>query len=346
MERMLKGFIVAIMALFSVSLFAQDVHFSQYYAAPQALNPAFTGVFNGKIRSNLNYRNQWGGFSATGAAFQTYATSVDMRISNIALKRNFLGVGLSMYNDRAGDAGLYTQNIAFSNSVGINFSKKKVENLVILGYQFGVLIRGLNYDGLTFGSQYVNDALDVTAPTGERRFDEFRFGYDLGLGGLWVSKPMELLSFYLGASVFHLNQPNQSFFKTGDDPLPMRISIHGGAQYTFGRMVDLVPIMKFEHQGLSNEMLIGMNFMFSDMGIKKDPRKPMYYIGGMARLGDAFIVTTGVKVKSMKIGLSYDVNLSQLTQGSRFKGGPEISFEFVGDIGRRKTNFTIAAPRI
>ena len=345
MKNLKRVLIACLLLIFGIGN-AQDVHFSQYYASPLNLNPAFTGVFNGKIRSNLNYRNQWGGFSNTGAAFQTYAASVDMHISNIALKRNFLGVGLSVFNDNAGDGGLYTQNVMFSNSVGINLSKKKRQNIFIVGYQFGVLIRGLNYDNLTFGSQYINDVHDPSAPTGERRFDEFRFGYDLNTGGLWISKPSEIFTFYLGGSMYHINRPNQSFFKTGEDKIARRISIHGGAQYSFGRMVDLVPIAAYTMQGLANEFLLGMNFMFSDMSLNKDPRKPVMYLGGMSRIGDAFIVTAGVKVNSMKVGLSYDFNLSPLTQGSRFKGGPEVSFEFVGNIGRRNSNFTIAAPRI
>lgn len=339
-----KYILVLFVAFLSAS--AQDIHFSQYYATPQTLNPAFTGVFNGKIRTNLNYRNQWSGFSSDGAAFETYAASTDIHVSNVALKRNFLGVGMSFYQDKAGDGGLYTQNIMFSNALGMNFSKKRAENILVLGYQFGMLIRGLNYSDLTFGSQYINNGVDATAPTGERRFDEFRFGYDFSSGLLWISKPSDILSFYLGGSVFHINRPNQSFFKEGQDLIARRYSLHAGAQYTFGRMLDLVPIILHDRQGVASETLIGMNFMFSDMSIKKDPRKPMYYIGGMVRLGDAFIVTSGIKVRQTKIGLSYDFNLSPLTQGSRFKGGPEVSFEFVGDLGRRKPTFTIAAPRI
>lgn len=341
MKRVIFVFLVAV-----VMVSAQDVHFSQYYASPLNLNPAFTGVFNGKIRSNLNYRSQWSGFSQVGSAYTTYAASMDMRVTNIALKRNFMGIGFSFYNDRAGEAGLYTQSMVLSNSVGLNFSKKKVENVLAFGYQFGLLIRGLQYENLTFGSQYINNNFDPTAPTGERRFDAFRFGYDFSAGALWLSKPSDIFDFYLGASMFHVNQPNQSFFKAGEDPLATRLSIHAGANYNFGRMFDLVPIFMWQKQGWSSETLAGLNFMFAKKQTKPGQSKQMVYIGGLIRMGDAFVFTGGMQMKQTKIGLSYDVNLSPLTQASNFKGGPEISMQFIGNVGKRRTNFTIAAPRI
>ena len=44
---------------FVISTNAEDIHFSQYWTAPQLLNPANTGKFNGVFRATFNYRNQW-----------------------------------------------------------------------------------------------------------------------------------------------------------------------------------------------------------------------------------------------------------------------------------------------
>jgi hypothetical protein len=46
-----SGFVVG-------SVTAQDPQYSQFYAAPLYLNPAFAGA-TGQNRIGINYRNQW-----------------------------------------------------------------------------------------------------------------------------------------------------------------------------------------------------------------------------------------------------------------------------------------------
>ncbi|MCB9047123.1 MAG: type IX secretion system membrane protein PorP/SprF [Chitinophagales bacterium] len=53
---------------------AQDVHFTQFNAAPLILNPAFTGNFDGKMRASAIYRDQW---RSVTVPFKTIAISVD-----------------------------------------------------------------------------------------------------------------------------------------------------------------------------------------------------------------------------------------------------------------------------
>jgi type IX secretion system PorP/SprF family membrane protein len=55
---------------------AQDPQFTQFYANPLYLNPAFAGAKRCP-RVNMNYRNQWPAISGT---FVTYNASFDMHI--------------------------------------------------------------------------------------------------------------------------------------------------------------------------------------------------------------------------------------------------------------------------
>ncbi len=64
---------------FSQMLTAQDPRFSQYYASPWNLNPALTGVFNGRWRATANYRDQWGSFLSP-VPFRTYAAAVETEL--------------------------------------------------------------------------------------------------------------------------------------------------------------------------------------------------------------------------------------------------------------------------
>ena len=76
---------------------AQDPEFSQFYANPIHLNPAFAGAAR-CLRLALNYRNQWPGLSRT---FITYSASYDQHVVAIGG-----GVGLLIMNDKAGERTL------------------------------------------------------------------------------------------------------------------------------------------------------------------------------------------------------------------------------------------------
>ena len=105
-------FILGIMLSITLgSSFSQDVHFSQFYQTPLLVNPAFTGSFNGNIRGIVNYRNQW---ATVGNPYTTYAFSFDMGLMKEKMENKYLGAGLFVYKDMAGDSKLSTTQVNFS----------------------------------------------------------------------------------------------------------------------------------------------------------------------------------------------------------------------------------------
>ena len=58
---------------------AQDPEFSQFYANPLYLNPAFAGTARCP-RVSLNYRNQWPGISGT---FITTSATYDQQVESL-----------------------------------------------------------------------------------------------------------------------------------------------------------------------------------------------------------------------------------------------------------------------
>ena len=64
---------------------AQDPQFTQFYASPMFLNPAFTGLTY-EHRFTANYRNQWPGIKK---AFSTYMATYDYNISNLNINGLF-----------------------------------------------------------------------------------------------------------------------------------------------------------------------------------------------------------------------------------------------------------------
>ena len=79
---------------------AQDPQFTQFYANPLYLNPAFAGT-TVQSRAVMASRVQW---PSIPGAFQTYSVSYDQFFPMIKS-----GFGLAVYYDRAGSAGLSRQ---------------------------------------------------------------------------------------------------------------------------------------------------------------------------------------------------------------------------------------------
>src|ERR1044072_6736656 len=94
--------LVIVLALFTVGmgdLFAQDPEFTQFYANPLYLNPAFAGTARCP-RICLNYRTPWPGITGT---FVTYSASYDQHVDGIQG-----GLGFLFPNDRAGQSTINT----------------------------------------------------------------------------------------------------------------------------------------------------------------------------------------------------------------------------------------------
>lgn len=188
-----KIFILFLLVNKSLS-YAQDMQFTQFYASPLYLNPAFTGA-NVCSRAILVYRNQWPNIKT---AYKSYLFSMDHFIS----KQN-LGIGLQCAVDEAGSGGLKTTmiNPSFAYETKIN---KTVA--MRFGVQPGVTIKSIHFDRLLFGDQIyrggnagASSVNTVENPTQTRAF------FDIGAGALiYTSK------YWIGSSFFHLTRPNES----------------------------------------------------------------------------------------------------------------------------------------
>ena len=103
-------YLIGVLLLGSMSkVNAQDIHFSQVLEAPLFISPANTGFFNGYSRAIINYRNQWG---SMGNPYQTIALSADGGLFKSKRRKAFLGLGFTLYNDRAGAAKISKTNAA------------------------------------------------------------------------------------------------------------------------------------------------------------------------------------------------------------------------------------------
>ena len=181
---------------------AQDPAFSQFYANPLYLNPAFAGT-NECPRVNLNHRDQWPGIGRTCI---TTSASYDQHISAIGG-----GLGILVVQDRAGAGSLNTTfaSLQYSYRLKINnqFTMKA-------GFEASFRTIQLDWSKLTFGDQ-IDSRDGFIYPTQEDIANNPNSkGFpDFSAGLLGYSK-----NFFFGFAAHHITQPNQGFISNSQLP--------------------------------------------------------------------------------------------------------------------------------
>jgi type IX secretion system PorP/SprF family membrane protein len=298
---------------------AQDPHFSQFFASPLTLNPAFTGKFDGDLRVAGNYRNQW---PTINRAYNTKTVSVDMPIMRTKIAFNDTwGVGIMGYSDQSANSALKVNYLTVSSA----FHKGLDED----GYQ---------QLGAGFQATYTNMTLDVTNLKFEDQLTPFGFTgttteifnnsilkanyFDLNAGILYSGSTNERNNFYAGVSMYHLTRPKQQF--TGSYfALNPRTTFHAGGYFPVGYSNTLHVSGLFSAQGQAYEAVVGGALQ---LPVGESTVKPTsVYLGSWVRLGDAVIPYVGLEFGDVRLGLSYDANVSALKAASQSRGGMEIS---------------------
>jgi hypothetical protein len=85
-------------------------------------------------------------------------------------------------------------------------------------------------------------------------------------------------------------------------------------------------------QGGHREINAGMLFKYimQEASHYTGRKKPAAFIlGGYYRFKDAAVLETAYEFSNYRIGLSYDINLSDLNVATNSKGGFEISLKFI-----------------
>lgn len=326
----MKKLVLFCLILIAGSVMAQDIHFSQYQMSPLNLNPAAAGTDASAARGNINYRSQW---SAFGKPFQTMGASFDMGLLRKPGNGSFLGAGFNVFQDKAGSAGLSKLSIGGNLSSVILMSKK---TFFSLGVQISYNQRAVSFGDAKWDSQFNGTSYNAGLPSGEGGSMSTRF-FDFGAGLAYVihgnssnlSKGDDF-SMNVGASVFHINRPNQAF--QGSDRMNMRYN--GYAMFTIGMgssNLQLQPQLAYWKQGGLQEINVGTYFRYllkPESQYTGFERGMAVSFGAFYRVKDAVYPAFMFEFGDWAIGVSYDINLSSLTPYSQSRGGMEISLRF------------------
>lgn len=324
--------------LISVPLFGQqDVHFSQFFASPMTVNPASAGAFNGDLRGLLNYRNQW---ASVSEPYTTIAASFDAPVLK-KMKGGMFGLGLNFYKDDAGVSKFSNVKYSLALAYHLDIGGGNKNHFLSVGFQAGAIQRSLNYNNLTFHDQWNGVAFDSEIPTIDQFGGNAVNAFDMATGIHWFYSPTDFTRYFAGVSLFHLNAPNISF-NNDEDPLLRKFTIHGGAEIGRGggnaavttNGFSVLPNFIFTQQGPNRYFNLGAEAKMRLQSASKftnHQNEMSMSIGPYLRVGDALYAVVRFNWLGFSMGVSYDINMSELTAATSGNGGFELSLGYYGN---------------
>jgi type IX secretion system PorP/SprF family membrane protein len=294
------------------------------------------------------YKDQW---RSVTVPYKTYGASFEMKFkaSNWAKTDPFktktykkaynrMSGGLSFFSDHAGDGNMGTTQANLSLATFIPVSKF---SSLSLGLQASVVQKTIDFTKLVFPNQYNGGGTyDPNINNGENYASQ-NFIYPDFAGGLNWSYGYNEKSIgannekraNVGVAMYHFNQPKQKFLAETNARLDAKYIVH--ADVLFGikhTNVALLPSFIGEIQGKSLEMIGGLmvKYYFNEnskyTGIIK---KSGVGLGVSYRNNDAVILSAVLEYENYAVGVSYDLNTSNLARATKGRGGPEIFIRFV-----------------
>jgi type IX secretion system PorP/SprF family membrane protein len=322
--------LTALIAFTGAKAFAQDIHFTQFEAAPLTVNPAFTGAFNGTFRAAGIYRDQW---RSVTVPFKTISVSVDAPIIRDLSVDDYLAAGLQFYNDKAGDGNLSNTSvlgsIAYHKFLG--GGRKDPDKTLSLGFQGGYTSKSIDFSRLYFGDEFIGgnfmQGLSQEYPELNNKVNY----WVVNAGLAWSHRPGENFAYTIGLSANNLNQPTEGFEKKRNSEvgLGMRYTGQLGAIVNFSDRFSLRPGVLYQSQATATEVVAGSEFNYAIGSPEFRDVATSVFAGVYYRSSDAIMLTVGGEFKGFRLGLSYDYNTSSLKDASNGNGGFEISLRYI-----------------
>ncbi len=322
MKRSLPVLLILVL-LGNSSAWAQiDPHFSSYYIYPSYINPALTGVFDGDYRISGIYRNQW---ANVGSAFSTPGVSID-----VATEKS-INYGINVMNQTAGAFNTINGGISLAYT-GLRFGTNGNQR-ISFGANAGFINRRVNPNKMTFPDQNPGGG---TGQTAEVINQKSATAFDIAFGAMYYdAEPGKKANIFVGVSGSHLSRPQNKFLTNSmsDDRIPVRWTAHGGVRLLFDNF-SLTPNVLYMRQSKSEEVMLGAYAQ-----LRANETTDLMF-GANYRFNDAAVPFVGLYFKNMIVGLSYDINTSDLGKVAKGASSVEISLTYIG----RKRTSTPAEP--
>jgi type IX secretion system PorP/SprF family membrane protein len=281
---MKKLLTVWVLLSLSVTNYAQDPHFTQYFSTGVYLNPAFAG-FEGCSRVSSSYRNQWPSLSGT---FQTFNISYDQFLKPISG-----GFSARYLYEEAGSGSLITQEASAAYAPSIRLFDKSL--LISPALELEWRERSVTWEKLTFGNMvgtgnvFITDLEESTSTVNQ---------INLNAGILFSHG-----AFVCGAAFHHLNQSNEG--STSTSKLAPKYTFHFSYVAELTENLSASPSLVYMQQ--QDVSILLPSLVFSFQGVRA---------GVASRWGDSAILLLGYASKRFSVGYSFDYTVSKLSNAT------------------------------
>jgi len=302
---------------------SQDIHISQFWVSPIAINPAACGFFDGNLRLGFNYRDQWTSFTK---AYRTTGMSADFPLVKRPSKQDIFGMGIILDYDQAGDSKLTTMrgNLTFSYAHALNYRNN---NFLMGGISLGGGQRSWDYSKLSFDAQWYDNIYNPLLGSNEIFYGTNFWFSDVNLGIQWFYQPGFLSFYQVGFCVSHINRPNMSMVKD-EYRLPVKWAVHGLVSIEAHTSIAILPVAYLAFQKEYKEFLLGATYSHT-LPIDVRGFKNKINIGVFYRWNDATYLATGMEWRRLTFSISYDFNVSKLINASQGRGGTELVVTYI-----------------
>jgi type IX secretion system PorP/SprF family membrane protein len=338
----------------TLTLNAQDIHFSQFYASPLTLNPALTGNFNGFYRIGFIYRNQYPGLSNNKPVFSTPSAGVDFSLLRDKLKgKGALGVGLVFFNDQQNGKTFNQNQIMASLAYNMGFGSNGIFQFGI-GLQGGIAMNKMDFSKFEFGDSY-NPDLTYNPSLNPENFNSGSKAKGVFNAGLFLKSEFKKgMRVYVGYAFNNATNYKQDFLANSPTyRLPFRHTVHGGFEFDIKDKGVIIPGVLYQNQAKANETNFGITGGVHVVKNTDERKRATLYLGLWNRLNTGnytLIPKIGFEYRGFRAGFAYDVHLMKQYGDHKNIGGPlpqgfEITLSYIGNIFQPKDDNYLFNPR-
>ncbi|MEA3445054.1 MAG: type IX secretion system membrane protein PorP/SprF, partial [Bacteroidota bacterium] len=258
--------------------------------------------------------------------YNTLSLSFDQLL--FSAKKNLSIGGIIIY-DQSGTIGMTMSKMYISGS----YKKKSGKNKYLFGLQAGGVLRQFNDANALYSNQFDHSTgyHNPVLPSGEIAMAENSNYFNMNIGFVW-GRNFSRFKTEAGIAVFNINYPKEGFTGSQDRVRPKLLYSVDLTWFVSHRFYVQPQIIFMQLTG-ANSLIGGSEFQLltgnHTSGIESI-FMGAYVRSGFNRTTDAVIVSAGINFLKFRLGLSYDLNISELQQYTNSVGAFELSLIYTG----------------